>query len=259
MRAATIPPAVVKQRAMPKSPLISAHQRPAIRSRGGAWPVIVLLALAPLWLLGIFDRGLWTPDEPREADIAWRMSQQTDHAIPHLADAPFLEKPPLTYWLSAAATTLFGDSAGMARLPNLLYAVIVALAIGTLAFDMAGRGAAVIAALAAGSALLAYRVAIWLAPDAALLAGCAVALLGTYRGYTASSHVRKLSGYTLMHAGAAFGFMAKSAPGWLVPALVLGIAAGARVGGNAVRASGAGGDTRARPLHGTSHRLGCRA
>ncbi|HEY5102202.1 MAG TPA: glycosyltransferase family 39 protein [Steroidobacteraceae bacterium] len=207
---------------MPKSPLISAHQRPAIRSRGGAWPVIVLLALAPLWLLGIFDRGLWTPDEPREADIAWRMSQQTDHAIPHLADAPFLEKPPLTYWLSAAATTLFGDSAGMARLPNLLYAVIVALAIGTLAFDMAGRGAAVIAALAAGSALLAYRVAIWLAPDAALLAGCAVALLGTYRGYTASSHVRKLSGYTLMHAGAAFGFMAKSAPGWLVPALVLG-------------------------------------
>ena len=32
----------------------------------------------------------------------------------------------------------------------------------------------------------------------------------------------KLLGYTLMHAGGAIGFMAKSAPGWLVPALALG-------------------------------------
>jgi 4-amino-4-deoxy-L-arabinose transferase-like glycosyltransferase len=49
-----------------------------------------------------------------------------------------------------------------------------------------------------------------------------VALLGAYSGYTSAAGSRKFWGYTLMHAGAAFGFMAKSAPGWLVPALALG-------------------------------------
>src|SRR5262245_24844662 len=71
------------------------------------WPVAILIALAPLWLVGALDRGLWTPDEPREADIAWRMSQQTDRTLPQLAGKPFLEKPPLTYWLSAAGIAVF--------------------------------------------------------------------------------------------------------------------------------------------------------
>jgi len=205
---------------MSKSPTNSQDvARPITGSR--AWAGVVILALAPLWFLGMFDRALWTPDEPREADIAWRMSQQSERAIPKLAGSPFLEKPPLSYWLSAAATASFGDSAAIARLPNLFYAAIVALAIGALALAMDGSGAALIAALLAGSALLSYRVAIWLAPDAALLAGSAIALLGAYLGYSARRGARKFLGYTLMHASAAFGFMAKSAPGWLVPALAL--------------------------------------
>ena len=54
----------------------------------------------------MFGRGLWTPDEPREADIAWRMSLQSDRTLPQLAGVPFLEKPPLSYWMSAAAVSL---------------------------------------------------------------------------------------------------------------------------------------------------------
>jgi 4-amino-4-deoxy-L-arabinose transferase-like glycosyltransferase len=197
-------------------------EQPQPGVRRTPWFVIAVLALAPLWLLGMFDRALWTPDEPREADIAWRMSQQSDMAIPHLASTAFLEKPPLSYWLSAAAIDAVGDSPAGDRLPNLLYALIVVAATGTLAARMAGREAALIAALLAGSLLLTYRVTIWLAPDAALLAGSAVALLGAYSGYRAGTGARKFWGYTLMHAGAALGFMAKSAPGWLVPALALG-------------------------------------
>jgi 4-amino-4-deoxy-L-arabinose transferase-like glycosyltransferase len=184
--------------------------------------VLIVVALAPLWLLGIFGRGLWTPDEPREADIAWRMSQQSDHSLPQLAGIPFLEKPPLSYWMSAAALTVFGDSAAALRAPNLLYALLGAAAVGLLALAMqADVGAAAIAALAASSALLVYRVAIWLAPDACLLAGCALALLGAWHGYRSPPGRAKAAGYTLMHLGAAVGFMAKSAPGWLVPGLAL--------------------------------------
>ena len=184
--------------------------------------LLVVLALAPLWLLGSFGRGLWTPDEPHEADIAWRMSLQSDRTLPHLAGVPFLEKPPLSYWMSAATLTLFGDSAAAARAPNLLYAVIGALSVAALALAMqADVCAAVIAAVVAMSALTAFRVSVWLAPDACLLAGCALALLGAWRGYVARPGVAKVAGYALMHLGAAIGFMAKSAPGWLVPALAL--------------------------------------
>src|SRR6266853_2871642 len=170
----------------------------------------------------MFGRGLWTPDEPREADIAWRMSRQSDRTLPQLAGTPFLEKPPLSYWMSGAAISLFGDSAAAERAPNLLYAAVTAVAVGALALAMdTGAVAALIAALVAASALTAFRVGVWLAPDACLLAGNALALLGAWRGTRAPPGPAKAAGYTLMHLGAAVGFMAKSAPGWLVPAMAL--------------------------------------
>jgi 4-amino-4-deoxy-L-arabinose transferase-like glycosyltransferase len=185
------------------------------------WILLVLLALAPLWLIGTLDRGAWTPDEPREADIAWRMSVQRHWVLPQLAGRPFLEKPPLSYWMSAEAMRLFGPTVRAARTPNLLYAAVTAVAVGALGFAMDGAAAAIVAALVAGSAITAFRVAMWLAPDASLLAGCAVSLLGAWLGYTAPPGRRKLYGYLLMHAGAAVGFMAKSAVGWGVPGLTL--------------------------------------
>jgi 4-amino-4-deoxy-L-arabinose transferase-like glycosyltransferase len=138
-----------------------------------------------------------------------------------LAARAFLEKPPLTYWAAALSLRAFGDHAAALRLPNLLYALILALAMGALGWALDGLPAAVVAALVAGSAITAYRVSMWLAPDAPLLAACAVALLGAYLGYRAAPGRRKLGGYLLMHAGAAAGFMAKSAVGWLVPGLTL--------------------------------------
>jgi 4-amino-4-deoxy-L-arabinose transferase-like glycosyltransferase len=190
-----------------------------IKHQHYAWLSVTLLALGPLWLVGMFDRGYWTPDEPREADIVWRMSIQADHTLPQLADAPFLEKPPLSYWLAAVSMHVVGDTATAARIPNLLYAIISTISIGMLVFSMAGAVPAAVAAIAAGSAFNSYQVAIWLAPDAGLLAGCALALLGLYRGYVANTSRSKLLWYTLMHVGALIGFMAKSGPGWIFPGL----------------------------------------
>src|SRR5262245_48202134 len=138
---------------------------PHLGSAAQRWTVRILVALAPIWLIGILYRGLWTPDEPREADIAWRMSQQSDRTLPELAGTPFLEKPPLSYWMSADALHLFGESPAAARTPNILYAAVTALAVGALAFTMAGSAAAVIAALVAATTLIVFRVTVWLAPD----------------------------------------------------------------------------------------------
>lgn len=174
-----------------------------------------------VWCVGILGRGFWTPDEPREADIAWRMSWQPQKAVPVLAGEAFCEKPPLTYWIAAASIASFGPAAWAARLPNLLYALITALSVGLLARRSAGPIAGLAAAAAIGTFLLSYQVAIWLATDAPLLAAGAVALLGAYLGFYAEGAPRRLCGYSLMHAAFALGFLSKSAAAWMVPALAL--------------------------------------
>ncbi len=182
---------------------------------------VLSAALFSIWCVGILGRGYWTPDEPREADLAWRMSWQTDKAVPLLAGEAFCEKPPLAYWVAGAAIARFGASAWAARLPNLLYALITALSVGLLARRSVDPLAGLTAAAAISTFLLSYQVAIWLATDAPLLASVAVALLGAYAGFYAGGTRERLRGYTGMHAALAVGFLSKSAAAWVVPALAI--------------------------------------
>jgi 4-amino-4-deoxy-L-arabinose transferase-like glycosyltransferase len=183
--------------------------------------VLLCLAVLSIWCVGILGRGYWTPDEPREADIAWRMSWQPDKAVPLLAGEAFCEKPPLAYWAAAGAIDAFGTAAWAARIPNLLYALIAALGVGLLARRSVGPIAGYIAAAAISTFLLSYQVEIWLATDAPLLATVAVALFGAYLGFYAGRSRERLCGYGLMHAALALGFMSKSAAAWMVPPLAI--------------------------------------
>jgi 4-amino-4-deoxy-L-arabinose transferase-like glycosyltransferase len=174
-----------------------------------------------IWCVGILGRGYWTPDEPREADLAWRMSWQAEKSVPQLAGEAFCEKPPLTYWLAAVPIRLIGADAWAARLPNILYAIITALGVGLLARRSAGPVAGVAAAAAISTFLLSYQVAIWLATDAPLLAAVSIALLGAYQGFYAADTSARLRGYLLMHAALGLGFLCKSAIAWMVPAMAI--------------------------------------
>jgi 4-amino-4-deoxy-L-arabinose transferase-like glycosyltransferase len=182
---------------------------------------LLAVALVAIWCVGLFARSYWTPDEPREADIAWRMSWQAQKAVPLLAGEAFCEKPPLTYWLAAVPIRLFGTDAWAARLPNLLYALITALGAGLLALRSAGRVAGCVGAAAISTFLLSYQVAIWLATDAPLLAAVSIALLGAYHGFYAADTRARLRGYLLMHAALGLGFLCKSAVAWMVPAMAI--------------------------------------
>ena len=76
---------------------------PLLRRAGPWWPPLALLLLA---LLGC-NRGLWTPDEPREAEISREMALAPG-VIPTLNGERFIEKPPLYYWTVAAVYRLTG-------------------------------------------------------------------------------------------------------------------------------------------------------
>jgi 4-amino-4-deoxy-L-arabinose transferase-like glycosyltransferase len=182
---------------------------------------LLVLALVAVVCVGVLGRGFWTPDEPREADISWRMSWQPDKAVPLLAGEAFCEKPPLTYWIAGAAIHTFGAEAWVVRLPNLLYALMTALAVAAIGRRSLGTIAGFVAAAAITTFLLSYQVAIWLATDAPLLATVAVALLGLYRGFHAERPGERLLGYSAMHAALALGFLSKSAAAWMVPVLTI--------------------------------------
>jgi 4-amino-4-deoxy-L-arabinose transferase-like glycosyltransferase len=91
------------------------------RARRQRW--IVLLLVVALTLLGNLARDLVQPDEGRYAEIPREMLSGGDWIVPHLNGLPYVEKPPLQYWATAAAYAAFGVSAWVSRLWNLLLGI----------------------------------------------------------------------------------------------------------------------------------------
>jgi len=72
--------------------------------------------------VGIFDHSLWTPDEPRVAEIARERAVSGDYLIPHLSQNPFLEHPFFYYAVTGLSYRLFGTfNEGVGRLPSVLF------------------------------------------------------------------------------------------------------------------------------------------
>jgi 4-amino-4-deoxy-L-arabinose transferase-like glycosyltransferase len=117
---------------------------------------LALAGLLAISLLGL-ARDLWTPDEPREAEIAREM-WLAPTIVPRLNGERFIEKPPLYYWTVAAAYSLLGGpSAGAAR------AVSALAAFGTLAMVLfwGGRVFSPIVGLAAAVGLATSAQFMW--------------------------------------------------------------------------------------------------
>lgn len=80
-------------------------------------PSLLLLLLLPALLL--YPRlsfHLFEPDEGRYAEIGREMLQRHEWVVPYLQGQPYLDKPPLLYWLIQASYTLFGVHVWAARL-----------------------------------------------------------------------------------------------------------------------------------------------
>ena len=78
--------------------------------------LILIFALAFI-TFGIGHYGLYEPHESHFAMVAGEMLLRGDWITPHLNGAPYLNKPPLLYWLIAIATQILGNTEFAARLP----------------------------------------------------------------------------------------------------------------------------------------------
>ena len=113
---------------------------------------LVLLAATLLVFVRLGAIDLWPPDEPRYALIAEELRSMEHGAsglvLLHLHGEAYTQKPPLFYWLAAAAGAPLGRVTEFAaRLPSALAGiatVAATIAIGTL---LLGRGAGTLAGL----------------------------------------------------------------------------------------------------------------
>ncbi len=183
------------------------------RPPAAAW-VAALLGVAALALYDIGGLDLWDPDEANYAEIAREMSLSGDWVVPHSNYRPYLEKPPLVFWLGAALLGAGADGEAAARLPAAVAGLILLAACALWAQRALPSGAALHATLALGTSfgfLATSRLGIL---DLPLTCCVTVSLLGFER--------RVLSGggrlaWLAFYAGMAAGCLVKGPLGAALP------------------------------------------
>lgn len=148
------------------------------RAALGLVAVGALSALLFFYHLGAY--GLWEPDESRYAEIAREMLASGNFIVPHLNYVPYVEKPPLLYWLTALAMRCFGINEFAARFAGALAAlagVILTFGFARRVYD--ARRAALAGAILATSALYAVMAQV-LTTDMLLTALTTAAVFALY-------------------------------------------------------------------------------
>ncbi|HXY29662.1 MAG TPA: phospholipid carrier-dependent glycosyltransferase [Gemmatimonadaceae bacterium] len=173
-------------------------------------------------LLWVELPGSWLtePDEARYAEIPREMIASGDVITPRLNGAPYLEKPPLLYWLNGAAIRVLGPTPFAARLASRLAAMATAvMLIAALDADLAGWGW--FAALIVLSCPLGFAFGRYNATDGLLTAALTLALLALRRVLAAPDGKRPGVAVTAtLGGGMALAVLAKGLPGVVFPMMV---------------------------------------
>ena len=175
--------------------------------------VVLAAALATIALpAGIASTDLWPPNEPRVAEVAREMPGRDGWLIPELNGVPFLEEPPLFYWMQAAAYRAHGaPSTVAARIPATIAAGL-GVAVTALLARSVGTSAA-LAALVLATAPEWWWMARSATPDTANATATAAALLAFF-------HAWRRGGVVLLAAAV----LAAAAAFWLKSLLGIGLA-----------------------------------
>lgn len=192
--------------------------RPASEHRRRVWSLVMVMVLAALVILPCLSwMTLYDRDEGYYVGSAWEMLQRRDFVVPHFSGEPWLEKPPLTYWLMAGSMAAFGKTEFAARLPSALAAIC---ALG-LTFHLARRlysiRAGVVAAAMLGTSLMFGTVARLALLDGVLLCCVLLAMIGFHEFL----NDRRRRGLFMFYLGCGLGGLAKGPLGIALPVLAM--------------------------------------
>lgn len=126
-------------------------------------------------------------DEPRYARIAEEMNLRGEYVTPTLHFRPWLEKPPLLFWLEAGSFALFGVSEWSARFPVALLALLGILASVWLVYGERRERAALLTGLILATSGLYFLFGRAASTDMPLASLLAAAMASGFRSLRASS------------------------------------------------------------------------
>jgi 4-amino-4-deoxy-L-arabinose transferase-like glycosyltransferase len=137
------------------------------------YPLAAVLVPALLFLIGLGAYPLRDTNEGLYAEIAREMLATGHYLVPHLNGVPYIEKPPLLYWLCCAAMAVLGPTPVAVRLASAL--PMLALCLGIFRF---GRRHLGVAAGCYASVALASMVPVALLAHLVMFDALLTALLG---------------------------------------------------------------------------------
>ncbi|MCX8063583.1 MAG: glycosyltransferase family 39 protein [Candidatus Hydrogenedentes bacterium] len=114
------------------------------------WFDLMIISFWGLIIFGVNIGGydLWSPDEPRYAEVAREMMASGDYLVPRVNGIPYLEKPPLFMWCIVLFSTPFGDVTEVsARLPSLFSGIATSILVYLLAKNLFNRRTAWLSAI----------------------------------------------------------------------------------------------------------------
>lgn len=207
------------------------------------WAVALMAAL----LLASLFKGFWgSHGESRRAEVAREVLQDGNWAVPTLLGEPFITKPPLLYWSSAASMALLGVQDWASRMPALLATLFSWLALLSLGqsykreLQLAGLVGPELppedheAGPSAAAALLTMPLVLMMGLNTEtepLLLACTALAVASWMRQPPATGQRTEAASPLPGLFLALGFLVKGPLGWLFPlfgilALEMGLPAG---------------------------------
>ena len=172
------------------------------------WTWLAFLSLICTYLFpGLIGHDPWKQDETYIFGIIHHLLETGDWIVPTMAGEPFMEKPPLYYWVAAIFAKTFTPWLALhdgARLATGLFMAVTCVATGWSARHWWGRGYGRYAVLTLLGCLGLVLHSHMMLTDVPLLTGFAVATAGFVK---IDEHPRLSGG--LLGTGVGIGFMAK--------------------------------------------------
>ncbi len=183
------------------------------------WPLLAVFA----WFAAtIGARPFAVPDEGRYSGVAWSMVTRGDWLVPRLDGLPYFHKPPLFYWITAAAMRVAGPVEWAARIAPLVGAMAGATALYLFARRWQGERFARWSLLALATQVLAFIGAQFANLDM-LVAGCitVTVLAFAHAALCLDEGDRPRAALATGYLFAALGVLAKGLIGIVLPGLVI--------------------------------------
>jgi len=181
----------------------------------------LVIAVAVIWFANLEYRKLIKPDEGRYAEIPREMVASGDWTTPRLNGLKYFEKPPLQYWATATAYTVFGEHQWTSRLWTALTGFAGIVLVWFAGSRLFGREAANYAAILLGSSMLYVLMAHINTLDMGVTFFITLGILGLSLAQTQTDTTKRRNWMLIAWAGLGLAVLSKGLMGLILPGAAL--------------------------------------